>query len=73
MGYEASTGRSLARAVHDEHVAGNHNTCVVTFAGVMANELQKINSGRNCSPEYDSAPRWIPLLDRVKRIDPAPR
>jgi hypothetical protein len=71
MGDECSTGRSLARAVHDEHVAGNRNT--VTFAGVMANELQTINSGRNCSPEYDSAPRWIPLLDRVKRIDPAPR
>ena len=73
MGHEVSAGRSLARAVHDKHVAGNHNTCVVTFADVMANELQKIISVCNCSPEYDSAPRWIPLLDRVKRIDPALR
>jgi hypothetical protein len=48
MGYEASTGRSLARAVHDEHVAGNHNTCVMTFVGAMANELE--NMDRNCSP-----------------------
>jgi hypothetical protein len=23
------------------HVAGNHNTCVMTFAGAMANKLQK--------------------------------
>lgn len=37
MGYEASTGRSLAQGVHDKHVAGNHNTCVMTFAGALAN------------------------------------
>jgi hypothetical protein len=73
MGYEASTGRSSAQAVRDKHVAGNHNTCVMTFAGAMANELQNMLSGQNYSPEYDSAPRWIPLLDRAKRIDPAPR
>ena len=49
MGYEASTGRSLARADHDEHVAGNHNTCVMTFAGAMANKLQK-QFGRELQP-----------------------
>ena len=41
MGYEISTGCSLARAVHDKHVAGNHNTVVMTFTGAMANKLLK--------------------------------
>jgi hypothetical protein len=55
--YEPSTWRASVRAVHDKQVPGNHNTCVTTFAGVVANELQKIISGRSCSPECDSAPR----------------
>ncbi|MGB7660204.1 MAG: hypothetical protein WBL96_17960, partial [Pseudolabrys sp.] len=46
--YEPSTWRASARAVHDKQVPGNHNTCVTTFAGVVANELQKIISGRSC-------------------------
>jgi len=45
--YEPSTWRRLARAVHDKQVPGGHNTCVTTFAGVVANELQGIFAGRN--------------------------
>ncbi len=47
MDYEPSTWRRLARAVHDRQVPGDHNTCVTTFAGVVANELQGIFAGRN--------------------------
>jgi hypothetical protein len=43
MDYEPSTWRRLARVVHDR---GDHNTCVTTFAGVVANELQRILAGR---------------------------
>ncbi len=45
--YEPSTWRSLARAVYDKKIPGDHNTCVTTFAGVVANELQGILAGRN--------------------------
>jgi hypothetical protein len=48
-GYEASTGRSLARAVHDKHLAGDHNTCIMTFADAMANKLQN-NFGPELRP-----------------------
>ena len=45
--YEPSTWRSLARAVYDKKIPGDHNTCVTTFAVVVANELQGILAGRN--------------------------
>ena len=50
MDYEPSIWRKLARTVYDKQVPGNHNTCVTTFAGVVANELQKIISGENSRP-----------------------
>ena len=52
MGYEASTwtGRSVARTVHSKHIVGNHNTWVMTFAGVMANKLQKNDFGPELQP-----------------------
>jgi hypothetical protein len=45
--YEPSPWRALARTVHDRRVPGDHNTCVTTFAGVVANELQGILASRN--------------------------
>jgi len=48
--YEPSSWRPLARTVHDKQVPGDHNTCVTTFAGVVANELQKIISSRDSKP-----------------------
>lgn len=45
--YELSPWRALARTAHDRHVPGDRNTCVTTFAGVVAKELQGILAGRN--------------------------
>jgi hypothetical protein len=30
---------------HHKHVPGDHNSCVTTFAGVVANELQALLAG----------------------------
>jgi hypothetical protein len=49
--YEPASWHALARTVHDKQVPGDHNTCVTTFAGVIANELQGILANRNTGRE----------------------
>jgi acyl-CoA synthetase (AMP-forming)/AMP-acid ligase II/thioesterase domain-containing protein/acyl carrier protein len=46
MDYRPAPWRHYARTVHAKMIPGDHNSCVTTFAVVVANELQRIFSGR---------------------------
>ena len=38
MDYHPSSWSGLARIVHSRQVPGDHNSCVTTFAGIVAND-----------------------------------
>jgi len=44
MDYRPSLWRHYARTVHAKIIPGDHNSCVTTFAGVVASELRRIFS-----------------------------
>src|SRR5262249_43977019 len=44
MDFRPSNWRRVARSVHTKVVPGDHYSCVKTFAGVVATELQRIVS-----------------------------
>jgi acyl-CoA synthetase (AMP-forming)/AMP-acid ligase II len=46
MDYQPATWRHYARTVHAKTIPGDHNSCVTTFAGVVASELRRIFTGR---------------------------
>lgn len=46
MDYRPTLWRHYARMVHAKTIPGDHNSCVTTFAGVVATELRRIFTGR---------------------------
>lgn len=53
MDFRPSNWRHIARSVHIKVVPGDHYSCIKTFAGVVATDLQRIVSSRGseCQPQ----------------------